>query len=146
MPDDDDEDFDEEAYFAEPSPVDDPERMFDLFNSWMAVHYLLTGEIAFPLQSKVPPPLVYVVMGGTPISTEDVGYGPPRYLTPEQVMEAAAALRDLDPEDLRGRFDLTAYNAAKGYPRVTGAGKGAGRLRGTARRLYQPEKVLSENG
>lgn len=29
----DDEDFDEEAYWAEPSPVDDPERLFDLTNS-----------------------------------------------------------------------------------------------------------------
>ena len=122
MPDDDDEDFDEEAYWAQPSPVDDHERLFDLTNSWMAVHYLLTGEITFALQSSTPPPLVYVVMGGTPISDEDVGYGPPRYLTPEQVKEAADALQCLRSEDLRGRFDLAAYNAAKGYPRMTASG------------------------
>jgi len=114
----DDEDFDEDAYWAEPSPVDDPERLFDLTNSWMAVHYLLTGEVTHPSQSRTPPPLVYVVMGGTPISDEDVGYGPPRFLTPEQVKEAGDALRDLAPEDLRGRFDITAYNAARGYPRM----------------------------
>lgn len=117
-----DEDFDEGAYLDEPSPVDDPERLFDLTNSWMAVHYLLTGEITFASQSKTPPPLVYVVMGGTPISDEDVGYGPPRFLTPEQVKEAADSLSDLDPEDLRGRFNVTAYNAAGGYPRMSATG------------------------
>jgi len=89
-----DEEFDEEAYLAQPSPVDDPERLYDLTNSWMAVHYLLTGEITTS-QSAVPPPLIYVVMGGTPISDVDVGYGPPRYLTPEQVKEAADALNGL---------------------------------------------------
>lgn len=117
-----DEDFDEAAYLDEPSPVDDPERLFDLTNSWMAVHYLLTGEITFASQSKTPPPLVYVVMGGTPISDEDVGYGPPRFLTPEQVKEAAAALSKLAPEDLRGGFDVAAYNAAGGYPTMSPTG------------------------
>ena len=117
-----DEEFDEAAYLDEPSPVDDPERLFDLTNSWMAVHYLLTGEVTDPSQSTTPPPLVYVVMGGTPISDEDVGYGPPRYLTPEQVKEAADALSDLAPEDLRGRFDVAAYNAADGYPMMRPTG------------------------
>lgn len=88
----------------------------------MAVHYLLTGEIAFGSESNTPPPLVYVVMGGPPVSGEDVGYGPPRFLTPEQVKEAADALRQLDPDDLRGRFDVAAYNAAGGYPKMQATG------------------------
>ena len=116
-----DEEFDEGAYLDEPSPVDDPERLFDLTNSGMAVHYLLTGEI-MPSQSNAPPPLVYVVMGGTPISGEDVGYGPPRFLTPEQVKEAANALSKLAPEDLRGGFDVAAYNAGGGYPAMSATG------------------------
>ncbi len=128
----DDEDFDEEAYLAEPSPVDDPERLFDLTNSWQAVHYLLTGEITFASQSAVPPPLVYVVMGGTPISEVDVGYGPPRFLTPEQVKESADALRELAPEDLRGRFDVEVYNAAGGYPRMRPTGWEQQDLKSTA--------------
>jgi len=116
-----DEEFDEVEYLDEPSPVDDPERLFDLTNSGMAVHYLLTGEI-MPSVSNIPPPLFYVVMGGTPISDEDVGYGPPRYLTPEQVKEAADALSKLAPEYLRGGFDVAAYSAGGGYPSMRSTG------------------------
>ena len=116
IPEDVDDDFDEEAYFAYTSPVDDPDRLFDLSKFWQAIHCLLTGEITYPLQSNIPPPLVYVVMGGTTISDVDVGYGPPRYLTPGQVAEAAGALQELSPERLRGSIDLSTFNAARIYP------------------------------
>ncbi|MGK5740472.1 DUF1877 family protein [Micromonospora sp. URMC 103] len=48
----------------------------------------------------------------------DWGYGPPRYLTPEQVAEAAAALADLTAEDLIGGVDPAELARAEIYPQA----------------------------
>ncbi|MEU8298653.1 DUF1877 family protein [Micromonospora sp. NPDC048909] len=48
----------------------------------------------------------------------DWGYGPPGYLTPEQVAEAAAALADLTEEDLIGGVDQAELQRAEVYPAV----------------------------
>jgi hypothetical protein len=61
-------------------------------------------------------------MGGTPISTVDVGYGPPRYLTPDEVRAAYSALSEIDIADLGRRFDVGIYNAEGGYPRMSPTG------------------------
>lgn len=118
----DEENFDEDAFLNTPSPVDDPERRLDIENEWQAVHFLLTEEFAFPGQSRVPPPLSDVVMGGTVISTIDVGYGPPRYLIPDEVHNVSATLAQMDFEELGRRFDVAAYNKVGGYPKLRSKG------------------------
>ena len=117
-----DDEFDEDAFLDAPAPVDEPERLLDIMSEWQAIHFLLTGEVTFESKSKVPPPLCNVVMGGTPISSIDVGYGPPRFLTPVQVQEVAQALGKIDPAELKDNFDVAAYNAAEGYPRMPPSG------------------------
>jgi Domain of unknown function (DUF1877) len=80
-----------------------------LEKSWHSLHYLLTGKT-----EEAPPPLGYAILGGSPIG-DDLGYGPARFLSPEQVREVAVALSELSPEDLAQRFDLDAMSAANIY-------------------------------
>jgi len=47
---------------------------------------------------------------------DDWGYGPPSYLTPEQVTAAAAQLADLTEEDLLRGVDPSELNGADIYP------------------------------
>jgi hypothetical protein len=46
----------------------------------------------------------------------DWGYGPPRYLTPEQVAQAAAALAELSGDDLVRGVDPAELEHAEIYP------------------------------
>jgi hypothetical protein len=55
------------------------------------------------------------VLGGDALG-EDLGYGPCRFLTPEQVRVTADALTDLSVPGFRGRYDPAALNAASVYP------------------------------
>ncbi|BBH70295.1 hypothetical protein ACTI_69800 [Actinoplanes sp. OR16] len=88
-----------------------PEPELDLDKSWHAVHYLLTGT-AWSLGDT---PAGAAVLGGTEIG-EDGGYGPPRYLVPDEVQAIARALSALDERSLRSRFDPAALDAAEIYP------------------------------
>jgi Domain of unknown function (DUF1877) len=71
---------------------------------WQAIHYLLTGEIAFD-ESQAEPPLRNVIMGGNPTNLE-AAYGYVRYFSPGEVNELTQALLGVTREDLRNRFDL----------------------------------------
>jgi len=83
----------------------------DIDKSWHAIQFLLTGD---PWAGE--PPLQYVVMGGAELGEEDVGYGPARYLTPEEVQAAASAIASISGEALWSRFDEQAFAAAEIYP------------------------------
>jgi hypothetical protein len=50
----------------------------NLEKSWHVLHYLLTGKA-----EKAPPPVGNAVLGGQDIGG-DRGYGPARFLTPQQ--------------------------------------------------------------
>jgi hypothetical protein len=83
---------------------------FNLEKSWHVLHYLLTGKA-----EDAPPPFGNAILGGQEIG-DDLGYGPARFLTPEQVRDVASALASLAKEDLARRFDLDAMMKAKIYP------------------------------
>ena len=80
-----------------------------LEKSWHSLHYLLTGKT-----EEAPPPLGNAILGGSPLGG-DLGYGPARFLSPEQVREVAAALSEVTPQDLAQHFDLDAMSAATVY-------------------------------
>jgi hypothetical protein len=82
----------------------------NLEKSWHVLHYLLTGKA-----ESVPPPLGNAILGGQEIG-KDLGYGPARFLTPQQVREVATALASISRDDLSKRFDLKAMMRAKIYP------------------------------
>jgi hypothetical protein len=64
---------------------------------WHELHYLITGSM-----EDAAPPLGNAILGGTPIGARG-GYGPARFLTPEQVREVAAALAGFSKDELQRR-------------------------------------------
>jgi hypothetical protein len=91
-------------------PYGPDEVSLSLEKSWHVLHYLLTGEA-----EEAPPPLGNAILGGTEIGG-DLGYGPARFLSPQQVREVAAALATISKVDLAKRFDLDAMIKAHIYP------------------------------
>ena len=86
-------------------------RHLDIDKTWHAIHFLLNGE-----KWEGDPPLLNAVLGGDPIGEEDVGYGPARSLSPEEVRKVADALDGIPAHELLGRFDAAALNDEEIYP------------------------------
>lgn len=97
------------------SEEDDDDRHLDIDKSWHAIHFLLNHD---PWGGEYP--YSSVVLGGSVVSDEDVGYGPARYLPPEEAQEAADALSLISPERLLKRFDAKKFNEAEIYPQGWG--------------------------
>jgi len=96
-----------------PNDGDDeaPDSM-DVDKCWHAIHYLLTGQ---PLGGDEPYSLA--VLGGEDLG-EDLGYGPARFLTPEQVEDVAATLRTVGVDELANRYAPEEMELAEIYPGV----------------------------
>ena len=91
-------------------PTDGPdENGLSLEKSWHTLHYLLSGSAE---EADSPPG--NAILGGKEVGP-DLGYGPARFLNPNQVREVAAALKKVSNDDLARRFDLNAMKAAKIY-------------------------------
>ena len=56
------------------------------------------------------------VLGGEEIGDVDVGYGPARFLEPEEVRALANALSNISSAELIEQFDPRALNEAEIYP------------------------------
>ena len=85
----------------------------DLDKAWHAIHFLLTGsdwEGEFPL--------AFLLAGGVPLKDLDVGYGPPRILSPGQVAEVDDTIGAISADELCGRFDANAMAEADIYPEI----------------------------
>jgi Domain of unknown function (DUF1877) len=83
----------------------------DIDKAWHAIQFLLTGE---PWDGA--PPLQNAVMGGTELGDEDVGYGPARGLTPDEVRSVSAVLGRLSGEQLWSAFNEGSFAKADIYP------------------------------
>lgn len=84
----------------------------EMDKEWHGIHYLLTGE---PWSAQGI--LGQVVLGGTEFGS-DIGYGPARYLSPRQVSEIAAALKNLSIEQFKSRYAPKAMMKAEIYPTI----------------------------
>lgn len=84
----------------------------DVDKAWHAIHFLLTGTAW-----EGEPPLNFVVTGGTELG-DDLGYGPARGLTSDEVQGVASALKDIPTESLVQRFDPEALESAEIYPDI----------------------------
>lgn len=82
-------------------PEDDgvPCDVLSIDKMWHVIHFLLTGEVW-----GGDLPLCNAVLGGTELVGTDAGYGPFRYLTPDEVRATALGLAGLPMADLWGRF------------------------------------------
>lgn len=84
--------------------------LLEIDKAWHGVHYLLTGSA-----QDAEGPLGQAILGGTEIG-DDGGYGPARYLLPEEVKGVAIALENVADDQLRNRYDAAALSAANVYP------------------------------
>src|SRR6266851_4399001 len=82
-----------------------------LNKAWHAIHFALTGS-----RLGGDEPLNFLVSEGTPVGEVDVGYGPARVLTSQQVRALAEALAALDPENVAARIDLKKLDEEVIYP------------------------------
>src|SRR5947209_19596092 len=71
-----------------------------LKKAWHAIHFALTGSRLGGAE-----PLNFLVSEGTPVGEVDVGYGPARVLSSQQVRSIATALTPIDPDDVARRVD-----------------------------------------
>ena len=92
-----------------PDDLGSPNPRLDLDKMWHGLHYVLTGSAW-----DGDPPISLAVLGGTEIG-EDTGYGPPRYLMPDEVRAVAAALDGTPHELFMERFDPSTMNDAELY-------------------------------
>jgi len=78
--------------------------------AWHGLHFLLCGGFDPDLS-----PLGRAILGGTEIG-DDMGYGPARYLSAEEVKTVAAALNGLTDDELKSRYNADEMSKLKLYP------------------------------
>jgi hypothetical protein len=97
-----------------PLPLTELEKTrCDLDKAWHALHYLLTKS-----QWDGDPPLNFLVSGGTPVGDVDVGYGPARVLSAEEVAVLHEVLKPVSRDYLRSRFDAKDMMEKQIYPEI----------------------------
>lgn len=89
-------------------------RLLYLGTAWHALHFLLTGDGELKPHPSPLPPLGNVVQGGTETQWPCT-HGHVRSLTPDEVCAVADALGRISTEDLRSRFSVDSFNAARVY-------------------------------
>ncbi len=82
----------------------------DVDKSWQTIHYLLSGGDPWNVTNTES----QAVLGGTEFGP-DMGYGPPRFLSVEQVKQVAEAIAPIDEAELERRFDPKAMAGADLY-------------------------------
>src|SRR4051794_11443112 len=83
----------------------------DIDKAWHALHRVLTGttwEGEFPL--------CFLLDGGEALEEMDTGYGPPRLLPADEVVQIANALGAITEEEFDRRFDPAQMAAEDIYP------------------------------
>jgi hypothetical protein len=96
------EDSDEFEEFLYPDDGDVPNSV-DIDKSWDAIHYLLTGE-GIQQTEDYSEPQTLAINGGEEFGP-DVGYGPARFLLPDQVAAVSKVLTKLTKAELKRRFN-----------------------------------------
>jgi Domain of unknown function (DUF1877) len=97
-------------FFLEHLEAQDKSQVLDIDKSWHGIHFLLTGE-----QHGGEPPASLPVLGGVEFGPE-ISYGAARYLTADQVKEAAAHLAATPVERLKERYQPQALEDEDIYP------------------------------
>jgi hypothetical protein len=104
----------EDFLYGEDDSFEPPDDMhLELDKAWHGIHFLLTGEAW-----SGAPPLDFIVSGGREVGDEDVGYGPARAFSSDEVAQVAAALDPITPDTLRDRFDGRRMMLAQIYPEI----------------------------
>lgn len=83
--------------------------LLSLEKAWHGLHFLLSGD---PWGGDGPE--AFLLAGGT-AQGSDLGYGPARVFEPAEVSDIAAALQEINPEELWSRFDAGELAGAEIY-------------------------------
>lgn len=79
--------------------LDSQDGVVELYKSWDTIRAVLSTHSAAAEEA---------VVGGS-FFGEDMGYGPPRAMSPEEVSTVAAALQQISANDFRGRYAETDF-------------------------------------
>jgi len=91
---------------------DDP-KLISIDKAWHGILFLLTGQ-GF---GNYDHPLSKIFFSGQTIDdNQDLGFGPGRYLTPEQVKELNIEIAEISTDELKSRYDAKKMTAMKIYP------------------------------
>jgi hypothetical protein len=86
---------------AKPDKVPAIQKELSLQKDWHVLHYVLNGT-----SEGGEGPLGHAVFGDAElVNAGDCGYGPPHYLTPEQVASVSAELEKVEPSSLLEKLD-----------------------------------------
>jgi hypothetical protein len=85
----------------------------DLDKAWHGIHFLLTKSAW-----EGDAPLNFLVSGGRQVGNLEVGYGPARVFSSEEVRAIITALDQIDEEALRARFDPAEMMRLQIYPEI----------------------------
>jgi Domain of unknown function (DUF1877) len=106
----------------------------ELDRAWHAIHFALNGS-----RLGGDAPLNFLASEGTPVGDVDVGYGPARVLTSEQVRQLAQAVATIEPDHFGARLDTSALDANSIYPGGWGRN---GQSVGTVAEAYRDMRAL----
>jgi len=98
------------AFLYPDNDEDEPPNTIDVDKAWHGLHYLLSGSAGVGA-----PPLGVAILGGEEIG-EEMDFGPARYFAPGLVRQIAAALAELDAEQLQQRYNPQDMEAQQIYP------------------------------
>ena len=88
----------------------------DIDKSWDGIIFLLTGNSSRNLGTNI---LGKVLLGsGTIDENQIIGYGPARYLLPEEVKTLNNKIKILNPDDLKFRYDPAKMILEDVYPAI----------------------------
>lgn len=91
--------------------------LLDIDKTWHAIHYTLTGT---QYEIEDDEDVSHLILGGVPVSEEDMGYGPARLFTKEQVVLLNNALKEWDETCFRQNFNMEGMFEEEIYPLIEG--------------------------
>ncbi len=92
---------------------DDSDSLLCIDKAWHAIHFIVTGCVWDIPEDE---PLGQLVLGGTPINDEDMGYGPARLIPKETVAQLSESLEKWDEASFRENFRMQDMISHEVYP------------------------------
>lgn len=92
--------------------------LFHVHKAWEAIAYILTGFTHGNIK-KAAPPLAWVIFGDKDVDPKlDFAYGPPGYLSDEQVKAVHVALSNISVAEIKKKYDANSLTTLKIYPGI----------------------------
>jgi hypothetical protein len=90
---------------------DNAANEYDLDKAWHAIHYMLNSAV-WEVSSNAGA----LIVGGTPVSEEDMGYGPARYFDEKEVKLIFDDLKNISVEKLLSKYESMLQQGEEIYP------------------------------